>query len=100
MKSENEVIPSELILNKKDRNLHDKLLVSSDDIAIAQFCAGVLLKNGWHAQPWERRGTVYQQQTAFTTALITAYARAFTKSKGWPAFPPALCVYDDRESAL
>jgi hypothetical protein len=74
--------------------------VSSDDIAIAQFCAGVLLKKGWHANPWERRGAVYQQQTAFTTTLITAYARAFTRSRGWPKFPNEIISYDDNESAL
>jgi hypothetical protein len=96
MKSNNELF----LLSLKEQRLHDKLLVSSDDIAIAQFCAGVPVKKGWHANPWDQRRTVYQQQIAFTTTLIMAYARAFTKSKGWPAFPPELLAYDDQEWAL
>jgi hypothetical protein len=59
-----------------------------------------LLKKGWHHNPWERRGSIYQQQAAFTCAMIIAYGRPFTKSRGWPPFPPALRRYDALEQAL
>ena len=87
-------------LNPVDEKLYSKLYVSSSDIAFARYCASVILKKGWHAQPWERRGTIYQQQAAFTTALVTAYARPFTPSKGWPKLPSDLVAYSDQEAAL
>ncbi len=90
----------ELRLNENDQKLHDRLVVSSDDIVLARYCAGVLLKKGWHIEPWERRGTVYEQQAAFTSALVIAYGRPFTRSNGWPALPSDLIPYDDREGAL
>lgn len=71
----------EVHLNDRDARLYSKLFVSRMDIEFARYCASVLLKKGWHFQPWERRGTVYQQQAVFTTALVTAYGRAFTDSK-------------------
>jgi hypothetical protein len=74
-------------LNALAEKVYSKLYVSSSDIRFARYCASVLLKKGWHAQPWERRGTIYQQQAVFTTALVTAYARPFTSSKGWPKLP-------------
>jgi hypothetical protein len=80
--------------------LYNRLYVSRSDIDFARYCAGVLLKKGWHVQPWEKRGTIYQQQTAFTSALVTAYARPFTKSKGWPSFPEELIPYDLAELEL
>jgi len=90
----------ELRLSENDQKLHDRLVVSSDDITLARYCAGVLLKKRWHAEQWERRGTAYEQQTAFTSALVIAYGRPFTVSKGWPAIPSDLIPYDDREAAL
>lgn len=88
-------------LREKDAKLYSKLYVSKNDIAFARYCAGVLLEHGWHAEPWEMRETMYQQQAAFTTALVTAYARPFTHSKGWPDFPSKLIdTYDQREKAL
>ena len=88
-------------LSPADEKLYSKLYVSSSDIAFARYCASVILRKGWHARPWERRGTIYQQQAAFTTALITAYARPFTYSKGWPKLPPDLiAAYSGRELAL
>jgi len=91
----------EIQLSPDDAKLYSKLYVSSSDIAFARYCASVILKKGWHTQPWERRGTIYQQQAAFTTALVTAYARPFTKSHGWPSLPKELtAVYSDQEAAL
>lgn len=87
-------------LSEGDQKLHDRLLVSHDDIAFAQYCASVLLKKGWHNQPWERRGKVYEQQAAYTTALVTAYGRPFTRSKGWPRLPENLITYDQQERVL
>jgi hypothetical protein len=88
-------------LSETAAKLYSKLYVSNSDIEFAQYCAGVLLKKGWHAQPWEKRGTIYQQQSAFTSALVTAYARPFTRSKGWPKFPSdLLAVYNSLEIVL
>jgi hypothetical protein len=91
-------------LSAADKNLYSKLFVSRRDIALARYCASVILKKGWHGQEWERRGTVYQQQAVFTTALVTAYARPFTRSKGrkrWPDLPKDLvAAYSGPEKAL
>ena len=57
------------------------LYVSSRDLELAQYYVGVILKKGWHYQPWEKRGTIYLQQSAFMSALVIAYARPFTKSR-------------------
>jgi hypothetical protein len=90
----------EVTFSEEAKKLYEKLWVSWEDIVFADYCAGVLLKKGWHAHSWERRG-IYRQQVAFTTALITAYARPFTRSKGWPKLPPDLiAAYDEQEKAL
>src|SRR5580704_19459236 len=91
----------EVRLGEDNAKLYSKLYVSSSDIAFARYCASILLKKGWHSRPWERRGTIYQQQSTFITALVTAYARPFTHSEGWPKLPSDLItIYDDRETAL
>jgi hypothetical protein len=91
----------EVTFSERAQKLYEKLWVSFQDIGFADDCAGVLLKKGWHGHPWECRETIYQQQVAFTTALITAYARPFTHSKGWPKLPPDLiAAYDEQEKAL
>jgi len=79
----------EVQLNDHDAKLYGKLFVSRNDIGFAQYCASVLLKKGWHSQWWERRGTVYQQQAVYTSALVTAYGRAFTKSRMVEVTPPS-----------
>ncbi len=40
------------------------------------------------------------QQAAFTTALVTSYARPFTQSKGWPKLPTELVLYNASEAHL
>lgn len=90
----------EVRLTDDHQKLYGRLLASHDDITFARYCAGVLLKKGWHNQPWERRGTVYEQQSAYTTALVTSYGRPFTRSKGWPPLPSDFITYDDTEIAL
>jgi hypothetical protein len=87
-------------LSPADEKLYSKLAVSGFDIGFARYCASVILKKGWHDEPWKRRGTIYQQQAAFTTALVTAYGRPFTQSKGWPSFPLKLIAYNAQEEAL
>src|SRR3954447_4554282 len=90
----------EVPLTPGDAKLYSKLYVSIKDVEFAQYCASVLLKKGWHSQPWERRGTIYQQQAAFTSALVTAYGRPFKKSKGWPKIPAELIPYNEQEKKL
>ena len=87
-------------LSEEDAKLYNKFTVSTSDIWFARYCATVILKKDWHSQPWERRGTIYQQQAAFTSALITAYARPFIHSRGWPKLPPDLIARSCREEAL
>jgi len=91
----------ELVLREPDRQLYSKLYVSRNDIEFARYCARVLLKKGWHVQPWERRGSIYQQQSVFTLSLVVAYGRVFTHSKGWPRLPVEfMAAYDESEAAL
>ena len=37
------------------------------------------------------------QQMAYTSSLVTSYARPFTKSKGWPNLPIHLVAYNTSE---
>jgi hypothetical protein len=93
----------EVLLNEGDKKLYSKLYVSSEDIGFAKFCASVILRKGWHHDsPGRRmRWRTYQQQAAFTTALVTAYGRPFTQSKGWPKFPEDLLkAYSSADKAL
>lgn len=89
-----------LELSERDKKLYDKLFVSKGDLSFAQNCCAFLIKKGWHHQPWERRHSTYIQQAAFTTAMITAYGRVFTMSKGWPQIPHKLVAYDAAENEL
>jgi hypothetical protein len=90
----------ELALNDRDKRLYTKLFVSNSDIEYAQRCAGQLKKKGWHHRPWDRRGSVYFQQSAFTTALVVAYARVFKRSIGMTNFPQRLLGYSAAEKQL
>ena len=80
--------------------LYGRLYVSANDFHMAKQYAEHLLKKGWHSAPYERRGTIYMQQSAFTTALVVSYARPFTNSKGWPRFPTEFIVYTEQENQL
>lgn len=86
--------------SSQKQKLFERLHASNNDFYQALFCARYLLKKGWHSKPWERRGSIYEQQTAFVTTLIVAYARPFTKSKGRPDFPKRLMHYDPQQCAL
>jgi len=83
-----------------DAKLYSRLHVSNLDLNFAQYCVGVILRKEWHYQPWERRGTIYLQQSAFMSALVIAYARPFTKSRDWPDFPRQLMEFDSDENIL
>ena len=60
----------------------------------------LLQKRRWYDLPVRRGGRICHQQSAFICALATAYARPFTKSKGWPDFPLELRQFDSREMKL
>lgn len=77
-----------------------RLFASKHDFSQAIFCAHHLLKKGWHNKPWERRGTIYAQQTAFVTNLIVAYARPFTKGNGWGFFPRKLVKFSKKQQDM
>jgi hypothetical protein len=87
-------------LSKAKEKLYGRLYVSMQDVASAREYARVLLKKGWHHRPWERRWSVYRDQAAFTSALVVAYGRPFTTSRGWPKFPSRLKPYTKEETAL
>lgn len=88
-------------LTDKEGRQYSKLFVSRRDIHFARSCAFFILKKGWHSKPWERRGTIYFQQSVYISALITAYGRVFTRSVGWPNFPSKLlAIYSDEEKNL
>lgn len=65
-----------------ERKAYALLHVSEEDLRQASIYAAHLLKKGWHSEWHERRGTVYYQQAAFTTALVMAYMRPFKQTRG------------------
>lgn len=80
--------------------LFKRLYISLQDLNCAADFAAYILKKGWHFNPWEKRGSIYLQQSAFTSSLITFYARPFTKSCGLPPFPTTLVKYNKAEKRL
>lgn len=90
----------EVQLEESVRRLYSRLYVSGLDFASAGYCLGVLMKKGWHYLPWEKRGSIYEQQSAFTSAFVVAYARPFNTSYGWPKFPVELIHFEQDEQAL
>lgn len=88
-----------LSLSTKAHVLYEKLHVSRIDIFTAIFCVDTIIKNKRHNMPWERRGSIYKQQSIYMTALVVSYARPFTRSEGWPALPADLLGFsiDERE---
>lgn len=85
---------------EKIRNQFELYAASKYDFEQACFCARYLIKKGWHSEPWERRGTIYAQQTAFVTNLVIAYARPFTKSQGWGIFPKKFGNFDNNQNKM
>lgn len=66
----------EVSLDPDTERRYSRLCISGMDLDTATYCLNMVVKKGWHHQQWGR-GTVYQQQTVFTTTLIVAYARPF-----------------------
>jgi len=90
----------ELHFEEDDRRLYGKLHAASCDLASASTYGTFILKKGWRAKPWSR-GSIYLQQSAFVTAMITSYGRAFGNSHGWPKLPEVLfTAYDEEQRAL
>jgi hypothetical protein len=85
------------VASPTDYALYQRLFVSIQDFGWAMKFASHLLKKGWHSAPWERRGSIYMQQMAYTSSLLTSYARPFTKSRGWPNLPINLVPYATHE---
>lgn len=72
---------SSAFLNTLNNNEYKLLHVAEEDLRQANFYAAHMIKRGWHFEPFERRSSVYMQQSAFATGLATAYSRPFTKSR-------------------
>ena len=90
----------ELIFSEEDHRMYEKLHTATGDLSLAVSYSDFILKKGWKAKPWSR-GSTYLQQSAFVTAIVTAYGRAFTRSKGWPSLPKEfLDVYDAVENRV
>lgn len=86
--------------SEQKQRLYERLYVAAEDLGLARQYAQHLLKKGWHSAPWERRGSIYMQQSAFVTALVVSYARAFTKSYGWPTLPESVLPDNQGAKAL
>jgi len=84
----------------KIERLYKRLYIAGEDLTMAAHFAAFILKKGWHFNPWDRRGTIYLQQSAFTSSLIVFYSRPFTRSIGLPEFPRNLLKYNDVENNL
>ncbi|WP_449101768.1 hypothetical protein [Pseudomonas veronii] len=84
-------------VSEETQKLYERLYVAAEDLGLARQYAQHLLKKGWHSAPWEQRGSIYMQQSAFVTALVVSYARAFTKSYGWPDLPG--CYFPGNQGA-
>jgi hypothetical protein len=82
------------------QRLYERLFVAAEDLGFARQYAQHLLRKGWHSAPWERRSSIYMQQSAFVTALVVSYARAFTRSHGWPKLPEIFLPEDQAATAL
>jgi hypothetical protein len=85
----------------KDRalaeRLYTRLYMSLEDFRSALFFLLFIIEKRWHGDPWEKKGSTYVQQSAFTSATIMFYSRAFTESRGFPKFPDRLIHYDESD---
>ena len=79
---------------------YKRLYISKEDLGMADQFAAFILKKGWHHDPWQRRGTIYLHQSAFTSSLVVFYSRPFTRSNGLPDFPKRLLKYNETEDDL
>ncbi len=90
----------ELFLDRKDEKLYGKLHSASWDLNFAAQHGSFIQKRGWKAKPWGR-GSTYLQQSAFVTAMIISYGRAFGGSNKLSEFPKKLLdTYSSEEMKL
>lgn len=90
----------EVKFSANEAKLYAKYYVARRDLGFARFCAETLLTRRLHHQPWEgSKSTAYQEQSAFTSALVIAYTRPFKKSNGW-IFPFSLASADVSDTEL
>jgi hypothetical protein len=76
------------------------LYVAQQDLSQAAFFCDHLLHKGWAREPWQGRWQTYLHQGAYVTAMVVAYCRPFTVSRGWPKFPTRLLQLNADEKIL
>ncbi len=76
------------------------LHVAQLDLSQAAFFADHLITQGWHFETWETNWRTYLHQSAYVTAMVVAYSRPFTESRGWPKFPTRLLQLDPDKKKL
>lgn len=90
----------QLTFSDEDQKMYGKLDSAIQDLSSAISYGDHILKKGWKAKPWSR-GSTYIQQSAFVTAMVTSYGRAFTHSRGWPKLPHDLIeIYSPPEKEM
>jgi hypothetical protein len=88
-------------LREREDKEYTRLFFAQQDIIFTQKCAKQLLRKGWHHDRGYQRGSVYFQQSVYTTALVTTYARPFTSGYGLPSITEALKVaYSEADREL
>ena len=88
-----------LPISDRDRLTITKLHASASDLGSVRVWAEHLIKKKWFRKPWSR-GATYIHQSAYVTALVSAYGRVFAGGRGGFGFPRRLIDYDTNEWAL
>jgi len=89
-----------LQLSERDRKTLTKLYSAAADIGLASQFGKIIIKRKLYDKRPFSRGTVYAQQAAFVTGLVTSYGRAFSSGRGGYQLPKSLVNYDADEAAL
>jgi hypothetical protein len=84
----------------RDDQLLRVLWVAAQDLELAKEYAQTILKQRWHHQFFEVRRSTYIRQSAFTSALVLAYCRPFTQSRGFPCVPERVLAMNSSDKAL
>jgi len=83
-----------------DHQTYQLLYVAKLDLSQAAFFADHIASKGMHLEPWEGNWRTYMHQCAYMTAMVMAYARPFTESRGWPKFPQRLLDLSPEQRSL
>ncbi len=83
-----------------DHQTYQLLYVAHLDLRQAAFFADHIASKKMHMEPWEGSWKTYLHQCAYMTAMVIAYARPFTESRGWPKFPQRLLRLSPEQKAL